>query len=290
MKRFKRNKRKMGNLESFVKASNLELITDDKYSSVSTDGIRVYKWFYKLKDYVRELNVIKSLDSKYIVKVEKVTKIRERNRIYPCYVMPKYEFTLREWRNKRSYILNEQIHSFNSQIVSALKYLHQQKLCHGDIKPGNIMIHKNCIKIIDFGDSVLFSKLPDVNPKLGTEGYQAPELFVEVDYDHTVDIWAFGCMFYFLVTGTDLFDFDDIDEYTEEEAAEHQLCEISKLIGKVPMELVEKSPYDLTLFDNKKSIYKLPLLAKYTELLEDCLRWLSKDRITLDGILKKYYK
>ena len=42
-----------------------------------------------------------------------------------------------------------------SQLLEGLKYMHANGVCHGDLKPENIMLDEmNNVKIIDFGNAV----------------------------------------------------------------------------------------------------------------------------------------
>lgn len=64
--------------------------------------------------------------------------------------------------------------SWLSQICAGLFEIHKQGLVHGDLKPSNIIICGDCVRVIDFG----FSKRFDENERRlvgGTTGYMAPE-------------------------------------------------------------------------------------------------------------------
>ena len=65
------------------------------------------------------------------------------------------------------------------------------------------------VKIIDFG---LSKKLIDLNntPNLGTDLHRAPEV-EEGNYEHRVDVWGLGLIFYCLLNGALMFS-NDIQE------------------------------------------------------------------------------
>lgn len=98
-----------------------------------------------------------------------------------------------------------------AQLCQILYEIHQKKLFHRDIKPGNIMIEEgNVVKLIDFGISKIASKtVTYTGNQTGTVPYMSPEYF-DVDIDDylennensakpipissKLDIWSTGCL------------------------------------------------------------------------------------------------
>jgi len=83
--------------------------------------------------------------------------------------------------------------------LRGLKAVHSAKVLHRDLKPGNLLVNKNCdLKICDFG--LARGVDPTAPPAALTEyvvtrWYRAPELLVENDtYDEGIDIWSVGCI------------------------------------------------------------------------------------------------
>lgn len=92
------------------------------------------------------------------------------------------------------------------QLLDTLKYIHQNKICHRDIKPDNILYHRErkSIKIIDFGISKKVEERGRKREMLtltGTPYYRAPEMFEGGGYDEMVDMWALGVTIFRLMTG-----------------------------------------------------------------------------------------
>ncbi|KAK6591203.1 hypothetical protein RS030_101630 [Cryptosporidium xiaoi] len=85
---------------------------------------------------------------------------------------------------------------------------HRNSIIHYDLKPGNIILHKGCCKIADFGLSKMVDSISEnvIIERIGggTVWYQPPEILLRpgdtIDspriINHKVDIWAIGCIFY----------------------------------------------------------------------------------------------
>ena len=80
------------------------------------------------------------------------------------------------------------------QMCSAVAYIHGKGLIHRDLKPDNIFIQEDTIKIADFG--LVTNKGKHSTNRVGTELYMAPEVTAEKgDYDNKVDIYSLGLIF-----------------------------------------------------------------------------------------------
>ena len=96
------------------------------------------------------------------------------------------------------------IRKYTKQILSGLKYLHDKKIIHRDIKCANILIGNNgFIKLTDFGCSKKISmKLAKKDSSSngeyctslkGTIPWCAPEVICHKKYGKKADIWSLGC-------------------------------------------------------------------------------------------------
>lgn len=73
----------------------------------------------------------------------------------------------------------------------------QVMLVDRDIKPENILIIDECLKLADFGSCRgIYSKQP-YTEYISTRWYRAPEcLLTDGYYTHKMDMWGVGCVFF----------------------------------------------------------------------------------------------
>jgi len=86
-------------------------------------------------------------------------------------------------------------------ICTALEICAKEKIVHRDIKPGNILVHKNTgsFKLGDFGIARKLENMTGGLSQKGALNYMAPEVFNGTDYDSRVDIYSLGIVLYRLL-------------------------------------------------------------------------------------------
>ncbi len=100
------------------------------------------------------------------------------------------------------------------QTAAALMHSHQNKVVHRDLKPENIMLGydengRTAVHLLDFGIAKMLSDedvgisggLTRSGTVIGTPLYMSPEQARGLTIDRRSDIYSFGCVMYFTLTG-----------------------------------------------------------------------------------------
>ena len=159
--------------------------------------------------FLREATVLARLDHPNLPKVSDFFSIGGRDYLIMDYIPGKDLRTLmNEERQKDSFLDEEDVLSWASQLVDALSYLHSQdpQILHRDIKPSNLKLTPSgVLKLVDFGLVKILA--PDemtitIIQGRGTAIYTPLEQYGS-DIGHTdvrSDIYSFGATLYQLLT------------------------------------------------------------------------------------------
>jgi len=90
------------------------------------------------------------------------------------------------------------------QIAEGLKYMHEHKIAHCDLKPDNFLFKDNskdaALKIIDFGMSKWVKRRKYFKSLRGTPYYIAPEV-IQGRYTEHCDMWSVGVVMFVMLFG-----------------------------------------------------------------------------------------
>ena len=152
------------------KITNLEVAIKfiDYKNIVNTDDVmRIYNEIALLRG-LRHLNIVKLIDAFDL-----------ENKI--CFVM---EYCsggeLMDYIRNKAPLPETEVHMLGAQIVDAVRYCHNSKVIHRDMKPENILFvnkEKKTVKIVDFGIAGMFSVgRVGESSEAGSLLYTAPEV------------------------------------------------------------------------------------------------------------------
>jgi serine/threonine protein kinase len=152
--------------------------------------------------------IIKQVDEKYINSEIDIMKTLDHINILKLYDVITYKNTLYlvlEYCNKGDLInyikSSDNTHDIDyiKQILCGLKYLYNNNILHRDIKPQNILINNNIIKICDFGFAKNIKHNDLLSTFCGSPLYMAPEILKYREYTDKSDIWSLGVIIYEII-------------------------------------------------------------------------------------------
>ena len=184
---------------------------------------------------------------------------------------------------------------FMRQILSGIDFIHRAGVLHRDLKPGNLLVNRDChLVLADFGLARV-KESRDNRPMthhVVTRWYRPPELILNPDgmYGTAVDVWSVGCIFAELLGRKPLFPGKD---------QVHQLQLIFQTLGSP-----EKSQMGhIRNSDGRRFLRSLPYYAAKNfrdvypnvkskhaiELLTLFLKFVPNDRVTVLEALNHAY-
>jgi serine/threonine protein kinase len=184
--------------------------------------------------------------------------------------------------------LRRSVH-FARSILRALAAMHAAGFVHRDVKPENVLVgHDGSVVLADFGLARELRR--QMTDGVGTHFYRTPEqLLGATDYGTAVDMWALGCVLYYIAMGEDLF---------TKRVESDLFAEMSSIMGTpTTAEWPEMAGLPNTpLFLSRKTVTRdlRQVLRErmgdaneaYIDLIARMLTWNPNDRITAAEALK----
>jgi len=189
----------------------------------------------------REAKAVSSLSHPHICTLHDVGREEDVDFLVMEYLEGETLFS----RLERGPLPLEEIVRTGAQIADALAAAHRRGVVHRDLKPGNVMLTKAGVKLLDFGlakeagaGSISdLTSAPTMDSPLTTEGaivgtfhYMAPEQLEGREADARSDLWALGAVLYETTTGTRAFE------------GKTQASVIGAILHREPASLAEMQP------------------------------------------------
>lgn len=150
----------------------------------------------------REVELLQQLNSDSIVKVYDQFPLGDNFYIVMEFVDG---LNVEQYVQKYGAIPYERATRFMVKILEAMQFVHEKNFVHRDMKPSNIMIRNDeRICILDFGIAKDMGSQGGgtvIGTIIGSDGYMSPEQADGFSIDHRADIYALGCVFYYMLTG-----------------------------------------------------------------------------------------
>jgi len=157
----------------------------------------------QLEAFQNEVTLLQQLrDHEHVIQVIDAEVDRDRGRIH--IVMEPGDMDLGRYLQTEPRLSLSQIQQLWRQMLEAVQVIHNERIVHSDLKPGNFLLVKGCLKVIDFGiakrisgDTTHISR----DTSVGTLSYMAPEAVKQgqLKLGRASDIWSLGIILYQMV-------------------------------------------------------------------------------------------
>jgi len=142
---------------------------------------------------------INSLSSPYLVKY--ITSYVDEKKSEYVIIMKYYsggslEEIIKDHKNKEKRIPDHMVLRYMKQILLGVKSLHENRIIHRNLKPGNILVDsEGDLKVSDYRISKQLSEHAKyAKTSQGTSWYSSPEVLQGENYNFCADIWSLGCI------------------------------------------------------------------------------------------------
>eukprot|EP00879_Flechtneria_rotunda_P020270 GHRR01021318.1.p1 GENE.GHRR01021318.1~~GHRR01021318.1.p1 ORF type:complete len:237 (+),score=63.17 GHRR01021318.1:226-936(+) len=152
---------------------------------------------------LREVKSLRKLSHPSVVKLKEV--IRENDELF--FVFEYLDCNLYQLMKDRDRLFpEERIRRWMYAVLQGLAYIHKHGYFHRDMKPENLLVSKEAIKIADFGLAREIRSRPPYTDYVSTRWYRAPEVLLRSScYSAPIDMFALGAIMAELYTLRPLF-------------------------------------------------------------------------------------
>jgi len=153
---------------------------------------------------IREISLLKELDHDNIVKLYEI--VHETDKL--TLVFEYCDLDLKKYLDNHNGIISPaKLKSFLYQLCLGVAFCHRQRVLHRDLKPQNLLLKDDVLKLADFGLARGFSvPVRNYSHEVVTLWYRAPEVLLgSQTYSKPIDIWSIGCVFGEMKTGRPMF-------------------------------------------------------------------------------------
>jgi serine/threonine protein kinase len=178
-----------------------------------------------------EIRAMREIKSEYIVRLYDVFSTKRK-----LYLVMEYcdGGSLKD-RLQRPLPFQQAVKYFQ-QLASALVSMHAKRYVHRDLKPDNVLLQHDSVKLGDFGLAKQVTEATVLRSAVGTRLYMAPEVLSKLlqpagadnsAYNERADYWSAGVILYEMILGRALLAAKtEIDLYQEQ----HRVCSNPQLI------------------------------------------------------------
>lgn len=217
---------------------------------------------------IREVSILKSICHPNVIKLHALFRSNNKVYIYMDYA-PR---TLTDYIANDSHTNNNLLKYYMFQLIKALEFCHDNNIIHRDIKPDNILLFNDHLRLADFGLAKVNGASGDTHTGgMVTLWWRAPEILLGFNYGCEIDIWSVGVIMLQIYT----------DYQLNGQDVEEMLCSIVEVLGTPSKEDWPEA----TSLHNMESNGPMKIDQP---IINDCLAWPSK-RATATQIIQNGY-
>eukprot|EP00928_Gymnodinium_smaydae_P006212 TRINITY_DN12176_c0_g1_i2.p1 TRINITY_DN12176_c0_g1~~TRINITY_DN12176_c0_g1_i2.p1 ORF type:complete len:322 (+),score=31.57 TRINITY_DN12176_c0_g1_i2:692-1657(+) len=209
--------------------------TQDRYEVIDVSGSGVYGTVYRAVDkftqepvalkrvqvdaeagegtegvpthVLREASLLRSLRHPNIVRIHDVIYTDVDYTLVFEYVEQDLYRLLKSFRKMGEQMPFQQVRSYAKDLFSGIFHCHSRLVVHRDIKPQNVLVGPDGLKLCDFGLARSFQvPLRPYTHEVVTLWYRAPEILLGATrYGPEIDLWSLGCVLAEMAAGYPVF-------------------------------------------------------------------------------------
>lgn len=203
-----------GRISTYVK---LHILGAGTYSTVYKGTSRLTNKLVALKEIhlerdegvpftaIREVSLLKELKHTNIITLHDIIYTEKTLTLVFEYV----DCDLSQFMDECDHKINtDNTRLFLFQLLRGLKYCHDRRILHRDLKPQNILISfSGDLKLADFGLARAMSvPTKTLTDEVVTLWYRPPDVLLgNTEYGSSIDMWGVGCIFFEMAAGYTLF-------------------------------------------------------------------------------------
>ena len=163
---------------------------------------RVIKCLYKEQPFYEELlqeaQILKQLTKPFLPRIYDIEEDEAASYIIEEYLSGE---NLKDFILRQKCLPELRILQYSIQLCEIIAYLHSEAagILHLDLKPENLLVAEDMLRVIDFGSAVSIKAENRKRCGFATAGYAAPEQYEERKPDERADIYGIGKLLQFML-------------------------------------------------------------------------------------------
>jgi tetratricopeptide (TPR) repeat protein len=131
------------------------------------------------------------------------------------------------------------------QFLQALAYLHRRGILHRDLKPNNVLVVRDQVKVLDFGLATTREHYGPIAQTVGTLAYMAPEILRGGMVTEATDLYAVGVLAHEMFMGHHPYNINDTSRLIDDilhKPLDFALTDVQEQVAQVLQRLLAKDP------------------------------------------------